>query len=218
MTARLAALALMASLLAPPAAGQALRRDRPTAFPPSLTLMAGLGFGGQRATRTGDSLTCPTRDCFEYKVGSSPQGGVEFQIPLGGTLGLGVAGTISRPSRVLCTRGADCGSTDRTTRVHGAALLLWRFKARAPIYFGLGPGATYSKPGPVSGQAGAVTEFGGVAVVAYDVQVASRVGLRIAWWNWLVKPDREGLDPDFTLSGLAWDKLFAVGARISLSP
>jgi hypothetical protein len=217
MTARLAALTLMASLLAPPAAAQALRRERPTAFPPSLTLMAGLGFGGQRANQV-DPETCTTSNCISHSVGSAPHGGVEFQIPLGGTFGLGVAATIARPTRKFCVLGGACQSPDRITQGHGAALLLWRFKARAPIYFGLGPGVTYSKPGPVTGQEGAITEFGGVVVLAYDVQVASRVGLRVAWWNWLMKPEGEGLGTNYELSSLAWDKLIAVGARISLSP
>ncbi|HET7039486.1 MAG TPA: hypothetical protein VFH97_06335, partial [Gemmatimonadales bacterium] len=146
----------------------------------------------------------------------APHGGVEFQVPLGSTLGFGVAGTIARPTRVFCVLGAACQSPDHLTQAHGAALVLWRFKARAPIYFGLGPGVAYSKPGPIVGQTTAVTEFGGVVVVAYDVRIASRVGLRIAWWNWLLKPERENLGADFELSSLAWDKLFALGARIAL--
>ena len=217
MIARVGALTMTALLAALPASGQAIRRERPQAFPPSLTLMAGLGFGGQRANQV-DPETCTTNNCIRHKVGSGPQGGLELQIPLGGTFGLGVAATIARPTRIFCVLGEACRSPDRITQGHGAALVLWRFKARAPIYFGLGPGVVYSKPGPITSQTATVAEFGGVVVLAYDVQVASRVGLRVAWWNWLVKPKAEGLGANYELSTLAWDKIFAVGARISLKP
>jgi hypothetical protein len=214
MIARVGALTMTALLAALPASGQAIRRERPQAFPPSITAFVGLGFGGQRANQE-DPLTCASRECFGHKVGSAPYGGLEIQVPLGGTLGLGVAATIGRPRRVICLRGA-CQSPERITQVHGAGLVLWRFKARAPIYFGFGPGVVYSRPGPVAGQAGAITEIGGVGVLAYDVRVTPRVGLRIAWWNWLVKPKGEGLGPDYDLNGLAWDQVFSVGARFSL--
>jgi hypothetical protein len=215
MRVRVGLVAVIGSLLvAAPASGQAIRRERVQAFPVSITPFAGLGFGGQRANQR-DSLTCATRECFGHKLGSAPYGGVEIQIPLAGTFGLSVSGSIGRPPRVICIRDA-CQSPEHVTQVHGAALVLWRFKARAPIYFGLGPGISYSKPGPVAGQDDATMEFGGVGVVAYDIRFPGRVGLRLAWWHWLLKPNGEGVASDFDLSGLAWDQLFSLGAAISL--
>ena len=97
--------------------------------------------------------------------------------------------------------------------MHGALLLLWRFKPRAPIFFGIGPAVTFFTPGPVLGQADAVLEPGGVVVVAYDAQLGAHVGVRVAWWNYLTKPSDKSLTTNYTMSGLAYDKAVAFGVR-----
>jgi hypothetical protein len=141
--------------------------------------------------------------------------GVDLQMPVTSTLGIGVSGAAGRPPRVTC--GAACTSTDNATTVHAAALLLWRFKARAPIYFGVGPALSWVRPGPVvPWDTVAVKELGGVFVIGYDFGITPTVGGRLAWWNYLTKPSAVSL-PDFlNPSGLAWDKVFSLGVRIEL--
>lgn len=212
MSLRIGAFALLALLPACPALAQVgARRETPKAFPPSITPFVGLGFGGQRAIQMdaeGNRL--------EHKLGSAPHGGVEIQLPIAGTLGLSLTGTVGRPARVSCVSGTCASAAGRLTQVHAAGLVLWRFKARAPIYFGLGAGASHASPGPVVGQDDAKTEIGGVAVLAYDFRVAPRVGLRIAWWNWVTRPSDESLPTGFTAKSLAWDTMVAFGASFSL--
>jgi hypothetical protein len=213
MTVRVSAVLIALCCLAEPAHGQALRRERPQAFPPAVTVFVGLGFGGSRANEFDSQCPSPT-NCINNKPGSGPQGGLEIQFPVTSTLGISLAATGGRPTLVNCLRG-QCQTSGRITQLHGAGLVLWRFKARAPIYFGLGPGVAYSSPGAVRTQTQAISEIGGVAVIAGDLRLAQRVGVRIAWWNWVVKPKSEGLGPDFTAKSLAWDRLFSVGARFS---
>jgi hypothetical protein len=214
MRMRCGVLVAVAFSLAGPAAAQVgAQRVRPTAFPLAVTPYLALGFGAARAAQA-DPLVCPTSDpnCYDNTVGSSPVLGIEVQAPLTRTLGVGITGAISRPARKLCVRG-QCESGERITSVHGGVLLLWRFKPRAPIFFGIGPAVTFFTPGPVFGQVQSVTEPGGVGVVAYDAQVGARVGVRVAWWSYLTKPSDTDLTSLYTVSGLSYDKVFSFGIR-----
>ena len=141
--------------------------------------------------------------------------GVDLQLPVTRTLGVGVSGGVARPAHVTCTRA--CTSTDRVTAVHASLLLLWRFKARAPIYFGVGPTLSWINPGPVqTWDTTAVTEPGAALVVGYDFGITPTVGGRLAWWNYLTKPSDASLPATLTPSGLAWDKAFSFGLRFGL--
>lgn len=213
MTLRTGLLALAALLAAAPARGQTLRRAQPKAFPLSVTPFLALGWGGTRGAEP-DTAICGTTNCVEHKVGSGPHVGLDVQVPLGGTFGLALAGTAGRPTRVVCA--LQCIAPERVTAIHGSALVLWRFKARAPIYFGLGPAMSYVRPGPVRTQTAAVTEIGGAGVIAYDFRFSPTLGGRVAWWNYLVKPSEEQLGTNITPSGLAWDTQIALGVRFLL--
>lgn len=213
MTLRIGTVALLTCLAAAPAQGQALRRVQPKAFPFSVTPFLALGWGGTRGAEP-DTAICGTSNCVAHKVGSGPHAGLDIQIPLAGNFGLAVAGAAGRPTRIVCA--IQCLAPERVTAVHGSALVLWRFKARAPIYFGLGPAVSYISPGPVRTQTSAVTEFGGAGVIAYDFRFSPSLGGRVAWWNYLVKPSKDQLGTNIQPSGLAWDTQVALGVRFLL--
>lgn len=208
-------LACAALLAAGVAHGQEVRRVQPTAFPAAVAVSFGLGWGGQRADAPAASGACTGIGACRFKLGSGPMLGVDLQMPVTGTLGIGVSGIVGRPPRVTC--GAACTSTDNATAVHASALLLWRFKARAPIYFGVGPALSWVKPGPVvPWDTVAVSELGGVVVIGYDFGITPTVGGRLAWWNYLTKPSAASLPAFLNPSGLAWDKVFSLGVRLGL--
>jgi hypothetical protein len=216
MLTRSAALAAAALLAAGPAQGQALRRPSTKAFPFSVTPFFAIGWGGQRATE--DSPSCTRPDCIQHKVGIGPQVGLDLQIPLAGSLGFGVTAVGGRPTQVRCD--IQCVSPQRLTAVHGAALILWRFKARAPIYFGIGAAGSYLDPGAVTGQP-SVTEFGGALVAGYDFALGPTVGGRLGWWNYFVRPSDKGADggtlPEtYTVGNIVWDTQVGLGFRIAI--
>jgi hypothetical protein len=202
------ALAVAILLTAAPVEAQALRRVAPKAFPFSVTPFVALGFGGARAAR--DPMACRTVDC-DFKVGSGPQAGLELQLPLVSTFGLGVTGVVGRPSRVTCD--PQCLSSARITAIHATGLVLWRFKARAPVYFGIGPAISYLDPGPLPGQQTSVTEVGGSLVLAYDFAFSPRVGGRVGWWNYFMKPSTQELPAGGEARNLAWDTQIGLGVR-----
>jgi hypothetical protein len=211
----LRSLALTAALLLPavPAQGQALRRPSTKAFPFSVTPFIGVAWGGQRATQTPVEEACTT-DCIRHKVGIGPHVGLELQMPLVGNFGFGVTASGGRPTQVQCD--LQCVSPQRLTSIHGAAYILWRFKARAPIYFGLGAAMHYLNPGAVPGQ-GSVTEMGGSAVLAYDFTLSPRVGGRFGWWNYFLKPSAKDLTiPPYAVSNFVWDTQIGLGIRFAV--
>lgn len=212
--------AALAVLCQPVAAQTGLRRVQPKAFPLTVVPWAAAGFNGTRVTRT-DEVTCPTlsgRDCFQYQLGNGPMIGADLQVPLASTFGLQVTASAGRPSRVVCTRGAECRSTDEVTFLRGGALFLLRFKARAPIFFGLGAAAARLDPGPVENLQDSlqVTEIGGAGLIGYDFTMASKVGVRVTWTHYLLKPSDDQITGTFQTKSLAHDWILAVGARIRL--
>jgi hypothetical protein len=211
MIVRSVALAAAAMLAAVPAQGQALRRPSTKAFPFSVTPFIAVGWGGQRASENAPS--CARPDCIQHKVGIGPQVGIELQMPLAGTLGFGLTAVGGKPTQVRCD--LQCVSPQRLTAVHGTALILWRFKARAPIYFGIGPAVSYLDPGPVTGQP-SVTEIGGALVLAYDFSLGPRLGGRLGWWNYFVRPSRKDLPATYTTGNIAWDTQVGLGVRFAL--
>jgi hypothetical protein len=212
MILRCLTLAALALTLTGSLEAQALRRPRTQAFPFSMTPFIAIGWGGQRATE--NASTCTRPDCIHHKVGIGPQVGVDLQMPITGPIGLGVTAVGGRPTQVRCD--IQCVSPQRMTAIHGAALILWRFKARAPIYFGLGPAISYLRPGPVTGQP-AVTEVGGALVVAYDFTLSPRVGGRLGWWNYFVQPSDKDLPPTiYTPGNVSWDTQIGLGVRLAI--
>lgn len=196
-----------------PAQGQ-VRRERPTAFPTQLVPFLSLGFGGGTRAEESPSSGCVGADCREYSYGSGPELGLQVQLPLAGTLGFGVTAALGRPSRVVCTQGA-CNSPESVTAIRGNVLLLWRLKARAPVFFGIGPTAARFDPAAATDQP-AVVEFGGVGVVGIDFGISGNVGGRILWWNYVLQPSSENLPANVEASGLAWDTALALGLRVTL--
>jgi hypothetical protein len=133
-----------------------------------------------------------------------------------------VGGQVGRPSQKLCFR-SQCQSPADLWAIRGSALLLWRFKPRAPIYFGLGGAVTRFDPAPVvgqnvtaDGQAG-TTEFGGVTVVGFDFQLSEQLGGRVVWRSYLMIPSSDGLPGVYEASGLAWDNTVSFGVRFLLA-
>ncbi len=194
-----------------------VRRVRRHAFGFAVTPYVALGSRGVRANQA-DAATCPATpdECFKHKASSGPEVGAQVQIPLFGTFGLSVAGSFARPRQLVCIL-ENCSSRDRVTTVRGTALLLWRFKARAPIYFGLG-GATvrWGNPGPVVGQNQAVSEYGFVISIGYDAAIGRRAGVRVAFLNYFMFPEESGLPSTFAATGTARDAILTIGARINI--
>jgi hypothetical protein len=193
------------------------RRLQPKAFPVSFSANAGLSFGGTRATAA-DTLRCPTTTCVSAGSGSGWRVGVEVQAPLSTTLGVALTGEVGRPSQKRCF-ASQCESPTDLWLMRGTALLLWRFKARAPIYVGVGGAVARFDPAPVVGQKvtaegqGKTTEFGGAAVVGYDFRAKERIGGRIAWRSCLMMPSSDGLPGDYAASTVAWDNSLDFGVR-----
>lgn len=190
------------------------RRPRPTAFPLAVTASFGLGFNGTRADET-DAVECPSRPCIQHTVGSSPTITVDLQVPLVSTLGLSASVAGSRPSRVQCNRGI-CVSGQRMNVVRGTGLLLVRLKARAPIYLGLGASAIRYARGPVSGQEEPEIEIGGAVRIGYDFLVGDRVGGRVTWSSYIMRPSDNSIPASATVKSIAYDNVLAVGARIRI--
>lgn len=201
--------------------GSVIRRPQPKAFPFSVTPSAGVGFGSTRATAF-EPATCPSADhCLTLGAGSGWNVGVELQVPLGQTLGFEVAGQVAHPNQRVCFR-AQCQSPRDVWAGRGTAMLLWRFKPRAPIYFGLGGGITHFPVSPVAGQSltaegeGPVTEYGVATVIGYDFAFTPRLGGRVTWRAYFMVPTASGLPGNYTATGLAFDNTFAFGVRFLL--
>lgn len=217
--ATVAMVGFLAGLAAVPVAAQepvpVIQRPQPKAFPLSITPTAGLGFGDTRATAF-DPATCASEElCVRLGAGSGWNVGAEFQIPLGQSFGFEVAGQLAHPSQQICRD--QCDSPQDLWAIRGTTMLLWRFKPRAPIFFGLGGAVTRFDPPPVAGQALATTmEFGAGMVVGYDFAFTPQLGGRVTWRSYLLAPSSESLPGDFTAKGLAWDNAFAFGVRFQL--
>jgi hypothetical protein len=223
---RTALVLFVAAVLAAPAAGQtSIQRVEPTAFATAVALSAGIGFGGLRATFS-DSVLCAGDDCGSAGAGSGWNATVDLRAPLGRTFGVEVAGQVGRPSQRLCFRGA-CQSSGESWALRGSAMLLWRFKPRAPIYFGLGAAITRFDPAPVVNQnlelddetgvvQGGTTEFGAATVVGYDFSLQGRVGGTLVWRSYILAPSSEGLPAGYESASLAWDNSLAFGVRYFL--
>lgn len=216
---RLMAVSLWSALLAGAASGQtAIRRPQAKGFPLAVTASAGMGFGAVRATYFDDIECASPEGCYEYGTGSGWQAGVDFQIPLGRTLGFEIGGQMGRPSLKQCLRG-QCGTVDRTWAIRGSGTLLWRFKPSAPVYFGLGGVYAYFSPGgPVLPfQTGvSVSEFGATTVIGLDLPIDDRVGGRIVWRGSFMIPSNKGLPETGTLRSVAWDNALSFGLRLPL--
>ncbi|MDH4044453.1 MAG: hypothetical protein OEY20_09630 [Gemmatimonadota bacterium] len=218
-----ALLVFVGSPLALPLAAQApqpvIRRVQPKGFPFAVTVSAGMGFGGSRATWS--STECPTEQCNSGGAGSGWNVGAEVQVPLGQTFGFEVAGQLAHPSQRVCFR-SQCLSPASLWAIRGTAMAVWRFKARAPIFFGLGGGVSYFDPAPVANQKltsegqGAVTEFGGATIVGYDFRFTERIGGRLAWRSYLMVPTSDGLPAGYVAKSIAWDNAFTFGVRFLL--
>jgi len=195
---------------------QPLRRQQPKAFPISVTPTAGLGFGSTRATAF-DPATCASEElCVSLGAGSGWNVGAEIQVPLGATFGFELAGQLARPSQRICFR-QQCDSPQNLWAIRGTALFLWRFKPRAPIFFGMGGAVTRFDPPPVSGQAQSTTlEYGAGTVVGYDFRFTPQLGGRVSWRSYFLVPSSADLPGGFQAKSVAWDNAFTFGVRVQL--
>jgi len=209
---------LFAAILAGPATGQTtIRRVQPKAFPFAVTPSIGLGYGAGRATFYDEVACSSPESCYEYGTGSGWQGGVDVQLPIGQVLGFELGGQVGRPSLKQCLRG-QCTTVDRTWSVRGTGTLVWRLKARAPVYFGLGAVVSYFNPGPVLVYQNAisVTEYGATTVVGIDFPIDPRIGGRIIWRTYLTAPSSNGMPDNAVLPSIAWDNALSFGVRLLL--
>jgi hypothetical protein len=192
---------------------QTIRRPEPRAFRFSVTPYLGPGWGGPRALDN-DPFVCSVAKCVTHRLGSSPVGGLEVHVPLLGTIALGLTVSAGRPNRVYCLVRA-CESRGRVTTVHGSALLLWRFRTRAPMYVGFGPALVHTAPGPVYSQRSATTEAGALVLAAFDMRFTSAVGLRVAWWNYFVGPSGAELTANAVPQSVVWESQITFGLALS---
>lgn len=215
---RLAMTFLGIAILAGPAAGQpAVRRPQPKGFPLAVTPGAGLGFGASRATYYDENECASPASCYAYGTGSGWQAGIDLQFPLGQALGVEVGGQVGRPSLKQCLRGI-CTTADRAWSVRGTATVLWRLKARAPVYFGLGGAYAYFSPGPVLPYQNdlSVSEYGATTVIGIDLAMNQRIGGRVVWRGYLMIPSSKGLPDSGALRSVAWDNALTFAVRLLL--
>jgi hypothetical protein len=201
---------LLAVLAAPALNAQSPRRIARRAFEPAAFVGASLSFNGTRATQPGG---------FTHDLGSGPMLSVGLEAPLVGDFGIGLNGGIGSFNRVRCEQGANCLTPpDRVLSLRANASILFRFKARAPIFFGAGAAIHRVDPGVVSPVQNdlTLTEFGGVFIIGYDFSIGSKVGGRISWSNYFMVPKEDALGTDYSVPWAAYDALITFGARIKL--
>ena len=208
-----AGLMVLLAVLSTAEAQTAPRRSPSSAFAFAITPYVALGFHGVRAETQGATCNSLPNGCLELKPGSSPEVGIGIEAPLFGSFGLGVLAAISRPSRVLCDR-ERCAGRGHVTSLRGTGLLQFRMKPRAPIFFGLGAVIARFDPSPVTGENRVVTETGFAGVIGYDFALGGRVGGRIAWYSYIMRP--EDLQTPTLKASSAYDAVISFGARIRL--
>ena len=223
---RKAALAALVVLGAAPAvSGQVLpgEEQRAPAFPSALSIWALAGFGGQRATRTYIDVTdadCDTVPCVsKHGLSGSIGIGTRFQTPLSPRMGLRFGVSYSAPRqkarRTEPTHQTSLG--DRLGMLRGEILLVHRLKPQVPVFFGFGVALASISPGPLFGQDG-VTEAGAVVVVGLDRRINPRVGTRIEWTGYFMRPSTRVVSPEFRATWLAFDSQLSFGANFYLNP
>jgi hypothetical protein len=193
-----------------------------------------LGFNAIRAWQV-DSVTCTAtpRQCISYGMGNAPSFSLDVTVPLGRYFGLSLGGAIGQPQRVVCQQGSFCQATssERQTVLRGNGLLLFRLKPQAPIFLGVGYGAAQANPGSLPWQDSTIIERGPVAELAFDFALGQQVGFRVAWWNYWLTVNSDGLGPAsgviacstpgagdgcFTPETTAHDQMWTFGARVRL--
>lgn len=187
---------------------------RPRGFDFALIAGGALSFNGIRAFEA-DSITCFVREneCVGHDLGSGPMLDVSIQLPFARTIALSVGGAIGRLKRKRCVRGVECIiSPEKVTAIKGNAAFLFRLKPQAPVFFGLGAGATHFDPGPVEGQE-KLTEYGPLALIGYDFTLDADIGARITWWSYWMIPKEDIFDA----AGTAYDALITFAVRIRFS-
>ncbi len=207
---------LTSTLLVPVAQGQeqpGVRRVVRTSFPLAITPSAGLGFGATRGSAT-QPTDCPNNPCVDFGSGSGWQARVDVQVPIGRTLGVEIGGQVGRQVQKVCQRGA-CTAVDHMWAYRGTAMLLWRFKPRAPVFFGIGGAIAHFSSNPVYVVDAPSTEPGFAGVVGLDLALAQRVGVRVAWRSFFLLPESIG-NPSFQVKGVAWEQAIVFGARCNL--
>ena len=202
---------------------EAQRRRRTKGFDLAVVLGAGLSFNGTRAFLADvQGTTCQRNadECFSQDLGSGPMFTANFEAPLGKRFGFTVGGAIGRMSRIQCTQGAQCNDRGNITDIKGNALLLFRFKPQAPIFFGFGGAVNHTDPGPVEPFQDniTITETGPTLLVGYDFALGSKVGARIAWWSYWFSPQDDNLpSTGFKTPGSSYDTVVSISARILLN-
>jgi hypothetical protein len=208
---------LLSTALAAEAWGQAppeVRRVVRTSFPFAVTPSVGFGFGATRGKAT-DPIQCADRPCVPVGDGSGWQARLEMQVPIGRTLGFEIGGQLGRQSIKLCP-GGSCTAVDHMWAYKGSALLLWRFKPRAPVFFGVGGALAHFSSNPIYLDSLPTTEPGAAGVIGLDLAVGQRLGLRVEWRSFFLVPKSFGDPQRFQTSSVAWEQALTFGARCQL--
>ena len=211
-----AVLAVMSVAL--PLAGQA-RRPAPKAFPLSISGSLLLNSYGVRAQEVDAIiLQCTNLNCIDHGFSKGPGVGVELQAPIAGNVGFGVGLDALTMVRRRCISGAECSTRGRIFGLRARGQFLFRLKARAPIYFGIGAAALRNDPGSVELQTVATTvDVGGVFTIGGDFAAGPRTRVRVAWHSFFLKADDNGLPVTFS-TGTAHDGALTIGASFLLAP
>lgn len=201
-----------------PLAGQA-RRPQPKAFPLAVSGSLVLNAFGTRANEL-DALVlqCTTvTNCIEHGLGRGPGVGLSLQLPLAGNLGFGLGMDAMTMVRQQCIPGGNCSTSDRLLGLRARGELLFRLKARAPIYFGLGAAALRTDPGALEPQTDPTVDVGGVVTIGGDFAAGPRWTVRVAWHSYFMRADAAGLPGTFE-TRTAHDGVITIGGRYALVP
>lgn len=197
----------------------------PPGFPTALSGWALAGWSGRRATRTYSAdptindPACDATKCERlYLVGAALGIGLRFQTSLTPRTGVRFGVSISRPGRKVGLRNGLSLAIDTTlSAIRGEALLLFRLRRQAPVFFGLGAALARFSPGPVVNQ-GDLTEFGGAIAIGYDHRVNRNVGTRLEWTAYLMHPVTTRLSSEFQAARFAFDHQFSFGVNYYVGP
>jgi hypothetical protein len=222
--ASLAATALLATLMTPPAplgaqqVGQQEPPARPVGFPTAVWGTLGIGSVGVRATQR---FGVARDTLFEYSLSNGLTASARLQAPLGRQLGVTIGGSVSYRQQRLELNGQPEAFGDNVLTLRGEAGLLFRFKPAAPIYFAAVAVYLRHDQPPVMDTATvrpAVTEVGGGFGIGYEFarRPGSDLSGRLEFWNHFVSPSKEGLPPGVTARTSARDWVLAVGASYRL--
>lgn len=209
------------------AAAQQFPGDAPRlpAFPLTVGVFGSASWSGDRAIRTYDvgqptpgDPACDTLRCqTTLGAGSAAGIGARFQVPVSRIAGLRGGLSLAWPApRIATLDGSQVRTgTARVTQVRGDLMLLFRVKAQAPVFFGIGAAFARCNPG-LAGQDQS-TDVGGAAAIGYDHRVSPALGVRFEWTAYYLIPGTSGWPAEYAPESSTFDHQISVGVNYVLS-